>query len=167
MFLPVFILAAASLVMLARSKSRKLRLALLLIWAVGIAGYVHGTHRARIALARAQARTSRAVIAVPGWIDDRFGIVRAVEITSRAEITTLFNALELQPNPVFTVRACACTGNPYIYLFDGETQFATITVHHGKSVRSTLWATCNVDIRPGRIPELEAFMHSHGVELPE
>lgn len=165
MHIPLVILAVVSLLIATRCKKKKVIVALVLLWAFGIASYVHATYRAQLAMAKARSRTTKAVIAVRGRVGGGLGTVQEVELTSQVEIRSLFDVLKLQHSPVFARVSCACRGNPHIQLYDTKGQFATITIHHGKSIRCTLWPSCNVDIREDMIPRLKDYMSSLGVEL--
>jgi len=57
-------------------------------------------------------------------------------------------------------------GNPHVYLHDVNGPFAKITIHHGKSIRCSLWSG-NVDIQNDMIPKIKRYFESRGVELEE
>jgi len=114
----------------------------------------------------AASRTTKIVIEVQGVANNTIEAVETVEITSESEVAAFFDALQLKLNSVFMVKSCACRGNPHIHLHDTNGPFAKITIHHGKSIRCSLWSG-NVDIQNDMIPKLKRYFESRGVELEE
>ena len=165
MEITLLVLVVGTLWIAARWRKKLVTGVLTLLWAVGIASYVYGSYEGQLAMHKAARRTTKAVVEVRSRVGDSIGVVQTAELTSKADLASLFDGLRLERNGVWTKRACACRGNPSVHLYDTTGQFATITIHHGKSIRCTLWSTCNVDIRQDALPKLKAFMESLGVEL--
>lgn len=165
MEITLLILVVGTLWIAARWRKTLVIGVLALLWAVGIASYVYGSYEGQLAMHKAARRTTKAVVQVRGRVGDDIGVAQTVELTSKADLASLFDGLRLERNGVWARRSCACRGNPSIHLHDAEGQFATITIHHGKSIRCTLWSTCNVDIQQDAVPKLRAFLGSLGVEL--
>jgi hypothetical protein len=161
----LFILVVATLLIVTCCKNKKVIALILSLWVLGVAEYVHAGSSARRAMHKAKSRTTKAVIEVQGWVEDRVGTVERIEFTSKDDIASLFEVLQLRRNPVFRRRYCACMGNPHIQLYDPDGHVATITIHHGRSIRCTLWPSCNVDIRRDVAPKLKDCLSSHGIEV--
>lgn len=161
----ILMLAVGTLVIVARCRKKAVILVLAILWAGGIGSYVRASYEARRAMVAAEKRTTKAVIEVQGRVDEGWGVAQTVELTEKGDLASLFDGLRLERNGVGVKSACACLGNPHIQLHDAEGQFATITIHHGRMVRCTLWSTCNVDIQRDAVPKLRAFLGSLGVEL--
>jgi hypothetical protein len=130
------------------------------VWLVGVSAYVYSAGSARRILNGAASRITKIVIEVQGRVDNTLGVVETVEITA------FFDALKLKLNSVFMVLSCACRGNPHVYLHDVNGPFAKITIHHGKSIRCSLWSG-NVDIQNDMIPKIKCYFEFRGVELEE
>jgi len=137
------------------------------LWAAGLGAYVYASYGAQRAMAAAERRTTRAVIEVQGQVGESWGVTRTVAVRTPGELASLFEGLKLERNAVGMTSACGCTGNPHIQLCDAEGRFATVTVHHGRMVRGTLWSCGNVDLRAEAAAKLRAFMDSKGVELED
>jgi hypothetical protein len=163
----VLVLAVGSLAAAARWRKKVVILVVALLWAGGIGVYMHASYGARRAMARAERRTTRAVIEVYGAVGETWGVAQTVSLTSKADLASLFECLKLERNGVWIKMACACKGNPHIQLYDASGRFATITVHGGRMVRCTLWSRCNVDIQAEAVPKLRAFMDSREVVLED
>ncbi len=161
------ILIAATIMVLYKCKKKAFLATVTVIgivWLLGVSAYVYAAGSARRLLHGAASRTTKIVIEVQGVVDNKE--VETVEITSESEVAAFFDALKLKLNSVFTAPACACQGNPHVHLHDTNGPFAKITIHHGKSIRCSLWSG-NVDIRNDMIPKLKHYFESRGVELEE
>jgi hypothetical protein len=161
----LLVLGVGTLAFAARRPKKGVIAALGLIWVGGIGPYVYISCGPQRAMRAAERRTTKAVIEVGGLVGEDWDVVQAVELTASDEIASLFDGLKLKRNASFLISSCKCLGNPRIQLHDTTGQFATITLHHGKSVRGTLWLRGNVGIRRSALAELEAFMGSRGVAL--
>lgn len=138
---------------------------------LGIGAYTYAALSAHRKIQQVKKCTVKAVVEVQGVVDTgtkkTIGITKTIEITSKEDIAALFDVLKLERNPVFLSRGCECTGNPHIKLYDTKGCFATITIHHGKSIRCTLWKSCNVNIRKEVIPKFKDYFNSIGVDVDD
>jgi hypothetical protein len=169
LYIPFAMLILATIVVLCKCNKKAFMATVTVIgivWLVGLSAYVYASGSARRLLNRAASRTTKIVIEVQGRVDNTLGVVETVEITSESEIAAFFDALKLKLNSVFMVKSCACRGNPQIHLHDTNGPFVKITIHHGKSIRCSLWSG-NVDIQNDMIPKLKHYFKSRGVELAE
>ena len=157
-------LVAATIVV--HCKCKKKAILVTVVWLLGVSAYVYASGSARRLLNGAASRTTKIVIEVQGIVDNSSEAVEPVEIASESEVAAFFDALKLKRNSVFIAMACECLGNPHIHLHDTNGPFAKITIHHGKSIRCSLWSG-NVDIQNGMIPKLKRYFESRGVELEE